>query len=137
MARGTIVSRAQPRTALHALLHAEEHRCCFGFGWDVPQALKKQVEAWRNGLADDYAKMKKLAPWVDGQPPCLLAVLTGPVLGSRQRGLLARADAWELIKKEQEAKARLDQKRQKVQRCFVAHRRPCSEYHCLGFCSKL
>ena len=53
--------------ALHASLHAEEHRCCFGFGWDVPQALKKQVEAWRNGLADDYAKMKKLAPWVDGQ----------------------------------------------------------------------
>ena len=83
-----------------------------------PQALKKQVEAWRNGLADDYAKMKKLAPWVDGQPPCLLAVLAGPVLGSWQRGLLARADAWELIKKEQEAKARLDQKRQKVQRCL-------------------
>jgi len=53
------------------------------------EALKKQVEAWRNGLADDYAKMKKLAPWID--------------------------DAWELIKKEQEAKARLDQKRQKVE----------------------
>jgi hypothetical protein len=32
------------------------------------QALKKQVEAWRNGLADDYAKMKKLAPWIDGHP---------------------------------------------------------------------
>ena len=55
-------------------------------------------------------------------------LLTGPVLGSRQRGLLARvsADAWELIKKEQEAKARLDQKRQKVQRCLAAQRLPCS-----------